>query len=235
MIVALRLSFESLSNVELQRAFCCLNDTIKFSFSFIIKNHLLLRAQKIQSILLQALSDDTKMSLSMNCWSFFNRQEYLTVNAYFIDEKWCYHEILLAFEYVSSSHTETKLTKVVHDIIARHKLKERIYVITNDNVDNNLIMHEELMLLLRTRLFDNIETNVRDIERVSCLAHVIQLALKELLDKIRINSKNENFETSWNDKQDRATMKKEEKRVFYILAKVRMWTFLLFFVIYLFI
>jgi hypothetical protein len=59
--------------------------------------------------------------------------------------------------------------------------------------------------------------------------------LKELLDKIRINSKNENFETSWDDKQDRATMKKEEKRVFYILAKVRMWTFLLFFVIYLFI
>jgi hypothetical protein len=84
----------------------------------------------------------------------------------------------------------------MHDIIARHKLKERIYAITNDNVDNNLIMHEELMLLMRTRLFDNIETNVRDIERISCLAHVIQLALKELLDKIRINSKNENFETS---------------------------------------
>ncbi len=97
---------------------------------------------------------------------------------------------------MSNSHTETKLTKVMHDIIARHKLKERIYVITNDNVDNNLIMHEELMILLRTKLFDNIETNVRDIEKVSCLAHVIQLALKELLDKIRINSKNENFETS---------------------------------------
>jgi hypothetical protein len=57
-------------------------------------------------------------------------------------------------------------------------------------------MHEELMLLLRTRLFDNIETNVRDIKRISCLAHVIQLALKELFDKIKINSKNENFKTS---------------------------------------
>jgi hypothetical protein len=57
-------------------------------------------------------------------------------------------------------------------------------------------MHEELMLLLRTRMFDNIDTNVRDSERVSCLAHVIQLALKDLLDKIRINSKNEDFRTS---------------------------------------
>jgi hypothetical protein len=59
--------------------------------------------------------------------------------------------------------------------------------------------------------------------------------LNEFLDKIRINSKNENFETSWNDKQNKTTMKKEKKKVFYILTKIRMWTFLLFFVIYLFI
>jgi hypothetical protein len=102
------------------------------------------------------------------------------------------------------------------------------YVITNDNVENNLTMHEELMLLLRTRMFDNIDTNVRDSKRISCLAHVIQLTLKYLFDKIRINSKNENFRTSWDDKQDRATMKKEKKRVLYILTKVRMCSFLLF-------
>jgi hypothetical protein len=222
MIVALGLSFESLSNVELQRAFCCLDDTIKFPSPSTIKNHLLLRAQEIQSILLQALPDGTKVSLSMDCWSSFNRQGYLAVNAYFIDEKWCYHEVLLAFEYVPGSHTGTKLAEVVHDIIARHKLEGRIYAITNDNAGNNLTMHEELMLLLRTRLFDNIETNVRGIERVPCLAHVIQLALKELLGKIRINPKNEDFGTSWDDKQDRATMEKEEKGVPYTLAKVRM-------------
>jgi hypothetical protein len=52
--------------------------------------------------------------------------------------------------------------------------------------------------------------------------------LKDLLDKIRINSKNEDFRTSWDDKQDKATMKKEEKRVSYILAKVRMCSFFLF-------
>ncbi len=84
----------------------------------------------------------------------------------------------------------------MQDIITRHKLKERIYAITNDNVENNLTMHEELMLLFRTRMFDNIDTNVRDLKRVFCLAHVIQLTLKDLLDKIRINSKNENFRTS---------------------------------------
>ncbi len=95
---------------------------------------------------------------------------------------------------MTNSHTRTKLAKIVQDIIARHKLKERIYAIINDNARNNLIMHEELVRLLRTRLFDDV--TVRDIKRVSCLAHVIQLVLKNLLDKIRINSKNQNFRTS---------------------------------------
>ncbi len=121
------MSFESVSNVEFQRIFCCLNNIITFSSFFIIRNHLLLRAQKIQSILLQTLFEKIKVSLFMNYWSFFNRQEYLTVLTYFIDENWCYHEVLLTFEHVTNFHTRTKLAKIIQDIIARHKLKERIY------------------------------------------------------------------------------------------------------------
>jgi hypothetical protein len=75
----------------------------------------------------------------------------------------------------------------VQDVIVRHELKERLYAITNDNVANNLTMHTELNRLLRTnRVFDEVETNVHDVERVSCLTHVIQLILQKLLSKIKI-------------------------------------------------
>ncbi len=68
MIVALELFFACMSNIELQRAFTCLDNDVKFSSSFIIKNHLMLRCEEIQSQLLNALSnDDTKISLFMNC------------------------------------------------------------------------------------------------------------------------------------------------------------------------
>ncbi len=50
-------------------------------------------------------------------------------------------------------------------------------------------MHTKLNRLLRTsRVFDDVEINVHDVKRVSYLAHVIQLILQELLDKIRIKS-----------------------------------------------
>ncbi len=83
----------------------------------------------------------------------------------------------------------------MQDIIVRHKLKERLNVVINDNVSNNLILHIELIKLLRTnRLFDEMNTNVQDLKRVSCFAYVIQLTLQELLDKIKIKS-NEKFKT----------------------------------------
>ncbi len=97
---------------------------------------------------------------------------------------------------MTNFHIETKLTKIIQKIIARYKLKDRIYIITNDNARNNLIMHEKLIRLLRIKLFDNVDTNLRDIKKVSCFAYVIQLTLRELLDKIRINSTNENFRTN---------------------------------------
>ncbi len=97
---------------------------------------------------------------------------------------------------MTRSHIETRLAKIMQDIIFRHKLQHRILATTNDNVDNNLTMHVELLRLLRSRMFDDVNFNVQDIKRVSCLAHVIQLALKELLDKIRISSKNDDFQTN---------------------------------------
>jgi hypothetical protein len=72
---------------------------------------------------------------------------------------------------MTNFHTKTKLTKIMRNIIARHKLKERIYAIINDNARNNFIMHEELVRLLRTRLFNDVI--VRDINILSRARHSI--------------------------------------------------------------
>jgi hypothetical protein len=143
---------------------------------------------------------------------------------YFIDSQWIYHEVLLAFEHISSLHIEQRLTKVVQDVVVRHELKERLYAVTNDNVFNNLIMHTKLNRLLRiNRMFDEVETNVHDVKWFFCL--VIQLMLQEFLSKIRIKS-NANFKNTWNNKHDKAIMKKEEKEVSFILTKVSKFIFI---------
>jgi hypothetical protein len=96
-------------------------------------------------------------------------------------------------KHISNFHIEQKLTKIVQDVVVQHELKKRLYVVKYDNVFNNLIMYTKLNHLLRiNRIFVDVESNVRDVKRVSCFAHVIQLILQKFLKKIKIKS-NANF------------------------------------------
>ena len=106
MIVALGLPLRRVANVELQRAFNCLLDNVQFHSPSTIKNRFMTRSQEIIPLLLERLPRGSlKLSLALDCLSSFNCQGYLAINAYFIDDKWNYHEVLLAFEYVKDSHT----------------------------------------------------------------------------------------------------------------------------------
>ncbi len=84
------------------------------------------------------------------------------MNAYFIDEAFKLHEMLLTFEHVSESHTKMRLAFILHDILKQHNIKNRIYAITSNNADNNLTMHAELVRIMRSSLFENVETRVKD-------------------------------------------------------------------------
>jgi hypothetical protein len=138
------------------------------------------------------------------------------MNAYFIDEAFELHEMLLAFEHVNESHTKMRLIFILHDILKLHNIKNRICAIITDNARNNLTMHIELVRIMRSSLFENVETNLLDsntqafdmqksnvqksdmqksnVKRMLCFAHVIQFALSNLLRKIRIRFSNDDFQ-----------------------------------------
>ena len=145
MIVALGLPLRSVANVELQRAFNCLLDNVQFPSPSTIKNRLITRKQEIIQLLLESLPrGSSKVSLALDCWSSFNRQGYLAINAYFIDDKWNYHEVLLAFEYVECSYTGIKLAEVLNSVLIRHSIEDRILAFTTDSASNNAPMVDEL-------------------------------------------------------------------------------------------
>jgi hypothetical protein len=221
MVVALGLSMRSVANVELQRAFHCLTDDILFSFPFTMKNHLLVRSKEIISLLLkELLNDGIKVCLALDCWSSYNKQGYMAINAYFIDERFKWHEVLLAFEHVTGSHIGIKLAEVLNNVVVMHFLESRILAITTDSAFNNTTMLEELTRMIKAnRALAHLHLDVYDILRVFCLAHVIQLVVKELLGHIRINLKNVEFQRSWDERQDRQNFEREEAGVSHILAK----------------
>lgn len=123
---------------------------------------------------------------------------------YFIDELLQYKEILLIFEHVHKSHTDFKLVKVVRNVLKRYDLINRIMTLTIDSARNNETMHKKLQTKINEKLkammkFNelsrDVTLNVRDMNRIYCLTHVIQLILRELLSYINIKLNNEFFDT----------------------------------------
>jgi len=74
-------------------------------------------------------------------------------------------------------------------ILAKHDISDRIMAITTDNASNN----ETLVLSLQQAYPES------SITRVPCMAHVIQLSLKQLLGSIRVNPSNDQIELVWSE------------------------------------
>jgi hypothetical protein len=77
---------------------------------------------------------------------------------------------------------------VLLQLLKKRQLLNRIFTVITDNATNNKTLIQELQNAL---LFTNVISSQDFIIRVSCMAYVIQLCLKQFLKHIRAASKNE--------------------------------------------
>jgi hypothetical protein len=108
---------------------------------------------------------------------------------------------------MKEKHTKENLTKVVKKILIKHNIQVRILTIIIDNASNNVIFFLELVKNLSTITScvnvtsendendeDDDSKKIQNIVHVSCLAHVLQLALQAFLDFVRVNSTNDELQ-----------------------------------------
>lgn len=151
-----------------------------------------------QQNLLQKLPPDAKISLALDVWTSPFRQAFMAITGYFIDEAWEYREILLGFEPLSGLHTGANLSDVLLRVLQEHRIADRVLAATTDNASNN------------STLISSIQESIQSLElspdstiiQIPCLAHIIQLSLKDLLGQMKANPENETAEIRWSE--DRA-------------------------------
>jgi hypothetical protein len=94
---------------------------------------------------------------------------------------------------------------------------DRVLTVTTDNASNNNTLARELKESLLTGTSPK-----TSVIRVPCLAHVIQLALKQLLGQVKANPKNETNETVWSESHDDSLRRNSKnKDIAGTLAKVK--------------
>lgn len=119
----------------------------------------------------------------------------MAVSGYFIDADWEYREVLLGFEPLTGVHTGAYLSTVVLNLLEKYEIKGRVLAVTTDNASNNSTLIKSLQDSLQSQGLGSDTLLIR----VPCLAHVIQLSLKQLLGQLKANPVNENIDTVWSE------------------------------------
>ena len=138
----------------------------------------------------------------------------MAVTGYFIDADWNYREILLGFEPLHGTHTGVNLGSVLFDLLQKHGIENRILTITTDNASNNSKLAENIQNSLQ--LIG--APNQTPVIRVPCMARVIQLSLKELLNKMEANPRNDREEMEWTEEENGT--QQEHGEILHTLNKV---------------
>ena len=168
----------------------------------------------VQEHLLDSLPDDgSKVAIALDGWSApYTRQGFIAVLAYWIDKKWILHKALLAFDPIYDEHTGTRIAAILDNVIKTHNLSHRIQAFTTDNASNNGTMFEELGQLIKDRNDDLGLDSADDPELIPCLSHVIQLAIGDLLGKIKINPTNEMLQANWEENEEQESFQSTRRR-----------------------
>ena len=145
---------------------------------------------------------------------------------FFIDLNWNWRGKLLKFEYFEGKHSGTKLPRIVNPIFMKHDIDFRIFVLTIDNVGNNGTLYRHLIDFLPDtqyiNLFDIGETEfIQFLQHVFCMAHIIQLVLKELFGSIRVSPTNEEFQKNWVDEKEKREFRQEIHGLPMTFAKIQ--------------
>ena len=229
MVTSIGLPHNRVNDVFVQRPFLCLDRTATLPSPRTVRNRILNRVHIIEGQILDKLPFGTKVSLALNSWSPHDMSSYMGIIAYWIDEDWNYRNACIGFEWIHGSHTGERLADILAGVIHSHSLKDRIYTITSDSAGNMGTLFASLIKSYRSKHKRvKIISVTTSAEHVPCLAHVIQLALKDLLGGIKANPTNKELQAHWNNRED-GSLPSPEKSLPMTLAKVKNPRFLVIF------
>ncbi|QVM12424.1 hypothetical protein D8B26_007053 [Coccidioides posadasii str. Silveira] len=143
----------------------------------------------------------TKVSLAVDNWTSPNNLAFMAINGYYITKDWEYREHLLGFESLEGAHTGKNMAEILQQSLAAWRLESNLLAITSDNASNNGTMRAHLTHQLRPALQQLNKTTDWDAESgtIPCLAHVIQLVVRELVCNLKIQPDNDALPTTFDE------------------------------------
>ena len=119
-----------------------------------------------------------RVSLTLNAWANSQKVAFLKVMMYWVDDNFQHREHLIEFAPLDVTHFDTHLLNELMKILTRFDIKDKLFEVVIDNVDNNSTLKDELKKTMNRRDFrwDKAQCSI------SCLAHIFNLVTQNFID-----------------------------------------------------
>lgn len=152
MVSELGLPLNFFESPAVRRTYECLLEqvgTIDFKSAGTIKTYIQDAVAQSEEKLKAQLSGTFRVAIALDGWhAGVLRASFLTIRCYWIDEKWIWHEAMLAFPYITGSHTGNHLADILFDTLTRFNIHERLMALTADNAANNNTLYTAMYSFL---------------------------------------------------------------------------------------
>jgi hypothetical protein len=118
----------------------------------------------------------------------------MAITAYIITTDWRYQEHLIGFEHVSGAHDGENLADITFKVIQDFNITDRLFAITADNASNNQTLRKGLAKRLQRKSHVIWDASTHT---VPCLAHVVQLVVKEMVHSLKIDTPHDKPTMTW--------------------------------------
>ena len=140
---------------------------------------------------------NSRISLSLDVWSSSNHLAFLAVVAYYLTKDWRYQSRLIGFIPLPRSHDGLNLGEAVYTLIRHLRIETKILAVTADGASNNRTLGRTLQKLLALLKVDwSDDTNL-----IPCMAHVLQLGVNALLQRLSANPVNDQTTQVYDENQ----------------------------------
>lgn len=198
-----------MNNIHLKRAIICLDPDTKLQSATQITREVRAYRGEAEDLIKESLPPDpVKVAIVLDCWSAPHREGYIAIKAYWITEKWTLAEALIGFEPCYGKHSGQALGLIVIQRLEHYGLTARVSALTSDNASNNKTLTQYLNAAIEwlcSRL--QLSQQSSGIVQMPCLAHVIQLAVSELIKKMNIQTKHKKVDMDWDDDAEMEELK----------------------------
>jgi hypothetical protein len=130
---------------------------------------------------------------------------------------WKLNEVLLKFEYIKGNHSDKTFSGVLISMLDSFSIRNRILAVMTNNASNNNTLIGILNQKFRKSITEIFSTD--SIFYILYLAYVIQLTAKIMIERFKIEPKNNLKKINWEEDKVAEEIKKPTE-IIRILAKI---------------